>query len=277
MLPLVVFLGFILGYPIVLNIIYSFSDVTFQTIRSPSLLADNIFSNYSKVIRSGAFWQSFGFSLRFALLASFIEVALGLVLAVALEPLLRKRKFLLIFILLPLMIAPVLMGVMYRLLLNDFVGMIPKYFQLLGLQVNLLNPPLLLWTLLGIEILQWTPFAFLIIFAGLQGIPDELIDAGKIDGATSSKLFRHIVLPCLLPSLLISIFIRFVDSFRVFDHIYVLTGGGPGNLTTSMSIYIYKSFFQQEQIGLAVAASMVLMLIFLAPLVLFMKKVIRSS
>jgi len=217
LLPLIIFLLVMLGYPLVCNIIFSFSEVTFRTVKEPVFIG---LENYKEALFSAPFWESFGFSLKFAIAAMSCEVVIGLILAVALEPLLREKKALLTFLLLPLMIAPVLMGIMYRLLLNEFVGIIPQYLALIGIEINLLNPPWIVGTLLLIEILQWTPFALLILFAGLQNVPESLMEAGKIDGASSLGLFRYIILPILTPSIAIAAFIRFVDSFRVFDHIY---------------------------------------------------------
>ncbi len=272
--PLVLFVVAMLGYPFVTNIIYSLSDVSFQTLRSPKLEG---FSNYLETLRDGAFWNALWFSLRFAVIVTVFEVILGLGLALVLEPLLSKRRFLLAFLLLPMMISPALMGVMYRLILNDFVGIIPQYLKLLGINISLLAPDWILFTILLIEILQWTPFAFLILFTSLQGLPGELTEAAKIDGARSSQILRFITLPMMLPAIAIASFIRFIDSFRVFDHIYVLTGGGPGTLTTSISIYIYKNFFQQERLGEAVAASILLLILSLVPLWISMRYTLRSS
>lgn len=272
-IPLAAFLLIMLGYPIVVGIIYSLSDVDFQSLRSPSLIG---FANYRNVLVSPAFRESFGFSLKFALTAAILEVGIALGLALSLEPILRNRKGLLVFLLLPLMVAPVLMGIMYRLLLNDFVGLIPQYFRMFGMNVSLLNPPYIYVTVITIEVLQWTPFAFLIIFAALLAVPDILIEAAEIDGASRFQRLSKIVLPLLVPSLGIASFIRFVDSFRVFDHIYVLTGGGPGRQTTSLSIFIYRAFFQREQIGEAVAAAMLLLAVSLIPLAISMRRILRE-
>ena len=272
-IPLAAFLLIMLGYPIVVGIIYSLSDVDFQSLRSPSLIG---FANYRNVLASPAFRESFGFSLKFALTAVILEVGIALGLALSLEPILRNRKGLLVFLLLPLMVAPVLMGIMYRLLLNDFVGLIPQYFRMFGVNVSLLNPPYIYVTVIAIEVLQWTPFAFLILFAALLAVPDILIEAAEIDGASRFQRLSKIVLPLLVPSLGIASFIRFVDSFRVFDHIYVLTGGGPGRQTTSLSIFIYRAFFQREQIGEAVAAAMLLLAASLIPLAISMRRILRE-
>lgn len=272
--PLLLLLLALLGYPLVTNVIYGFSSVTFENIRSPVWSG---LENYTSVLRDQAFWGALGFSLRFALVCTVCQVLIGFTLALLFEPLLAKRRPLLALLLLPMMISPALMGIMYRLLLDDFVGIVPQYLFLAGFSVNLLTPPLLVPTLIAIEVLQWTPFAFLILYTGLQGVPDELVEAAKIDGAAPLQVFRFVLLPFLVPAIAIAGFVRFIDSFRVFDHIYVLTGGGPGNLTTSISIYIYKMFFQQAQLGPAVAASMLLLILSLIPLWLSMRYVMRGS
>ena len=272
--PLVLFLAVTLGYPLVANLVYSLSEVDFETIRSPELVG---FQNYRAALQDEAFWGALAFSGRFAVVATLAEVGLGLLLALALEPLVSRHKPLLAVLLLPLMVAPVLMGIMYRLILNEFVGLVPQYLSQLGVYVNFLVPPYLVSTLVTIEVLQWTPFAFLILYTALQNVPLQLYEAAKIDGGTAVQLFRHITLPFITPALAITAFVRFIDAFRVFDHIFVLTGGGPGRLTTSISIYIYKNFFQQELIGQAVAASVLLLILALIPLFISMRFVVRAD
>lgn len=272
--PLVLFLVLVLGYPLVADIFYSFSDVDFENIRAPGFSG---LQNYAQVLRDGAFWGALGFSLRFALAAMILEVGLGFALAIILEPILDRHKPLLAILLLPLMIAPVLMGIMFRLILNEFVGPIPQYLAQFDIFISFMTQPYLVPTLVAIEVLQWTPFAFLILFTGLQNIPGELPEAARVDGANPWQMFRYITVPMLVPALAIASFIRFVDAFRVFDHIFVLTGGGPGTLTTSISIYIYKTFFQQQLLGQAIAASMLLLILSLAPLALSMRFVVRRG
>jgi multiple sugar transport system permease protein len=274
LVPLLLLLMVLLGFPFFANIFYSFSSLRFETLRSPSWIG---IGNYVQVLQDSAFWSALGFSARFAIWASLSQLLIGFALALILEPLLSKYKPLLAFLLLPMMISPVLMGIMYRLILNDFVGVIPQYLSMVGIHVSLLTPPYVIPTLIVIEVLQWTPFAFLIFFTALQTIPGDLVEAAKIDGAAPINIFRFITLPLMVPAIAIAGFIRFIDSFRVFDHIFVLTGGGPGTLTTSISIYIYKSFFQQEQLGQAIAASMLLLILSLGPLYISMRYVLRGA
>ncbi len=263
-----------LGFPLATDIVYSVSRVSFATLRHPSLQG---FGNFADTLSDPAFWRAIGFSLRYALVTATVQLLLGLLLAVALEPLLARRPSLMALLLLPMMIAPALMGLMYRLLLNEFVGPLPALLDLFGWEPDLLGPDWVFTTVVTIDVLQWTPFVLLLLFTALQAIPPELFEAARIDGASASQQFRRVTLPLLLPALAICAFLRFIDSFRVFDHIYVLTGGGPGDATTGISQYIYRGFFQQQRLGPAVAASLLLLITSLLLLSLAMGRVLRGA
>ncbi|MCB8881111.1 sugar ABC transporter permease [Acidisoma cellulosilytica] len=254
--PLIAFLVITLGFPLATDLVYSVSTVSFTALWSPHWRG---LGNFVDVLQDPVFWQAAGFSLRFAVIATVAEVALGFALVLILNPLLERHGWLIAFLILPMMISPALIGIMYRLMLNDFVGIIPQYLDMIGIDANLLGPQCVFGTLVVIEVLQWTPFALLALLAAYQAIPAELVEAARIDGGGSLSVFRFVTWPLMLPALGITAFIRFIDSFRVFDQIYVLTGGGPGTMTTSMSLYIYRAFFEKQQIGLAVAASLLLL------------------
>lgn len=270
---LCIFMAVMLGYPTVANIWYSLSDVTFTDIRSPSFAG---LKNFEAQLFNPRMWDAMGFSLQFAIICTVLEVGLALVLVLFLEPILTKRPWLTAFLMLPMMVSPALMGIMYRLILNEFIGIVPQYLEIFGFYVNFLGPESIYLTVVAIEVLQWTPFAFLILLAARQAIPSDLEEAAGIDGAKPLQLIRFVVLPSMLPALVIVAFIRFIDSFRVFDHIFVLTGGGPGNKTTSISIYIYKLFFVQNEVGEAVAVSLVLLLMALALFYFALKLILRN-
>lgn len=272
--PLGTFLVLWLGFPFLTDLVYSLSQISFTTLRRPDLSG---LGNYAAALHDPAFWHAMGFSLRYAVVETIVQVAAGLGLAVALAPILSRHRSLLALILLPLMIAPALNGLMYRLMLNDFVGIIPLYLGMLGLSPNLLGPSWVFVTVAAIDAVQNVPFTVLLVFAALQAIPGDLREAARIDGATAFQEFRSVVLPLLVPLLAIAGLIRFIDSFRVFDHIYVLTGGGPGDATTSISIYIYKAFFAQQHLGLATATSMILLLLSLALLLALARRPIGAA
>ena len=254
--PLAAFLLLFLGFPALVNLVYSVSAVSFETLRSPTLSG---FGNYLTVLQDGEFWRAFGFSLRFGLLTALAECLLGLFLAVFLAPLLSKRPVLLAPLMLPLMVAPAMVGLMYRLVLHEFAGPVPYYlFEWFGDSPAFLDPQTAFWTLAVVEVLQWTPFAFLLFYAAYLAIPDALREAAALDGAGAWKILRFIELPLMMPTLVIAFFIRFIDGFRVFDNIYALTGAGAGGSTTSLSMFIYQAFFKEGAIGKAVAASVIL-------------------
>ena len=255
--PLILFLVLLLGFPLLADLIYSLSDVHFTTLREPGW---NGLANYAAALRDPAFHGALLFSARFALITAAVEVVLGLVLALALEPLLARHGWLTAVLLAPMMLSPALIGTMWRLILNEFVGVVPQYLLAFGIDVDLLGPDWVWSTLALIEILQWTPFAFLILLTARQAIAPELLEAAMIDGASARVRTQAIILPLLAPAIAVTAGIRLIDGFRVFDHIWVLTGGGPGSLTTSASIYIYKGFFQDDQLGRSVAAALILFL-----------------
>lgn len=254
--PLVLFVLAFLGFPALVDLVYSVSDVSFESLRSPTPTG---LGNYRDVLTDPGFWSATAFSLRFATVTSLAECALGLFLAVFLAPLLARRAWLLAPLMLPIMVAPALVGLMYRLVLHEFVGPVPHYlWAWFGDSPSFLGPDTVFTTLVVIEILQWTPFALLLFHLAYQSIPGEVREAAALDGARGWRLFRHVEWPLMLPTLGVALFIRFIDGFRVFDNIYVLTGSGAGGSTTSLSIWIYLAFFKAGDIGRAVAASVLL-------------------
>ena len=255
--PLTVFLLAMLAVPLLIDVVYALSHVTFETLRQPRLEG---FGNFVAVLRDDGFWRAMWFSLRFALVASTAQVIIGLLLAVFLAPLFALVPWLMAVLMLPMMLAPALVGLMYRLLLQDFVGIVPNtWSSWFGDSPAFLTPGTAFWTLATIEVLQWTPFALLILYSAYAAIPGEVREAAALDGAGPLRRLALIDLPWMAPTIAITIFFRFIDSFRVFDNVYVLTGSGAGGSTTTISIFIYEAFFRHNDIGVAVAASLILL------------------
>ena len=267
--PLTALLLVLLAVPLAVDCVYAVSRVTFETLRAPSVVG---LHNFAVVLRDREFWGAMWFSLRFAVLVTAAEMALALTLAIFLAPLLARFAWLMAPLLLPMMVAPALVGLMYRLVLHEFVGAVPYYFVLLtGDSPSFLGPDTAFWTLVGIETLQWTPFALLILYTAYQTIPQEVREAAALDGPGVWQMLRFVELPLMRPTILAVGFIRFIDSFRVFDNVYTLTGAGAGGNTTTISIYIYEAFFRRNDIGVAVAASMVLLALAFAMLTLVLR------
>ena len=271
---LCIFLAFMLGFPSLANLWFSFNDVTFHNLMGEGFAG---FENYRKALGNPKLWEALGYSLRFGIVATIFEVGIALFMVFTLHPLLLRKPWLTAVLMLPIMVSPALMGIMYRLILNEFTGIIPGYLNLLGFHVTLMSRSMIQYTVIAIEVLQWTPFAFIILLTARQSLPYELEEAAAIDGAMGLKYSLRIVLPLISPAIYIVTFIRFIDSFRVFDHIFVLTGGGPGSRTTSISIYIYKLFFQRSELGESVALSFVLLVVSLTLLYFGLKLVVRKE
>jgi multiple sugar transport system permease protein len=262
--PLIAFLLLFLGFPAIVNLVYSISTVGFQNLRSPTITG---LGNYLAVVQDRAFWQATSFSFRFGMLTAIAECLIGLFLAVFLTPLLAKRSVLMAPLMLPLMVAPAMIGLMYRLVLHEFAGPVPYYlFMWFGDSPAFLDVNNAFKTLIVVETLQWTPFAFLLFYVAYSAIPLDVREAASLDGASAWRILWSIELPLMTPTLVIAFFIRFIDGFRVFDNVYALTGSGAGGSTTSLSIYIYQAFFKDGLIGKAVSASVVLFIASLAVL-----------
>lgn len=273
--PMVIFLLLFLGFPALVNLVYSVSTVSFLTLRSPEISG---FANYLAVLSDGNFWRAIWFSLRFGVITALAECFLGFFLAIFLGPLFERRSWLLAIIMLPLMVAPALVGLMYRLVLHEFVGPVPHYLWMwFGSAPAFLSAANAFWTLVVVETLQWTPFAFLLFYMAHRAIPLEIREAAQIDGSTAWDILWRIEIPLMAPTIAIALFIRFIDGFRVFDNVYVLTGSGPGGVTRSLSIYIYEAFFRQGEIGPAVAASVLLFIASFAVLFLIGQALARRS
>jgi multiple sugar transport system permease protein len=170
------------------------------------------------------------------------------------------------------MIAPSLMAVMYRLILNENIGIVPGILQKFGIEISIFDQRYIFWTLVTLDALQYTSFAFLLIYAALQNMPSEVYESAAIDGASGRQIIAKITIPILKPAIAIIAMLRLIDSFRTFDTIYIMTGGGPGTSTQTIGIHIYKTAFITGDFGMASAMS-VLLVMLLAP---FMPFIIRQ-
>jgi multiple sugar transport system permease protein len=208
-----------------------------------------------------ALWQTFIYTVS----ALVLEFALGLGLALLLDSQIRARNFFRSLLLIPMMLPPVVVAVVWRLMYNPTFGMINGTLKGWGLDTSRLtwiaSPTFALPSAILVDVWQWTPFVFLILLAGLQGIPQEPYEAAMIDGSSAWQTFRNITLPLLKPAILIALLLRTMDLLRIFDQVFILTQGGPGFATETISLYIYKTAFRFFDFGYAAAMSFVLLVL----------------
>lgn len=266
--PLLILLCVLVIWPIYLGIRTSLSN----DLLSEFEITPAGFCNYRAIISEPNFWNALRFTTIFAIVVTIFEGVLGFLLALVFDRKFPGKRTLFSMVLVPIMIAPSLMAVMYRLILNENIGIIPGFLQNFGWDISIYDQKYIFFTLVILDAIQYTSFAFLLIYAGLQNIPQEIYESAAIDGAKYRQVVLRITLPILKPALAIIAMLRLIDSFRTFDTIYILTGGGPGTTTQTIGIYIYKTAFITGDFGMASAASVILVIL-LAP---FMPKIIKQ-
>jgi len=179
-------------------------------------------------------------------------------------------------LLIPVMIAPVVAGFQFRMIYHDQFGPLNYMIELLTFGkwrgfAWVADPNVALTAVMLTDVWQWTPFLMLIVLAGLQSISPELYEAARVDGATPWGSFRHITVPLLLPFVVIGILIRAMDCFKLFDIIYLVTGGGPGNITETVSFYTYLQGFKFFSLGYTAALAFVQLIVIIIIAQIFLK------
>jgi len=221
--------------------------------------------NFSRLFSDQFFLAALGHTLLYATSALTLEFLLGLGLAVLMNNQLRGRSFFRAALLVPMMLPTVVAGVVWRLMLNPNFGAVNGTLKGMGLNTSALtwtsSPRLAMLSVVAVDVWQWTPFMFLILLAGLQAIPQEPYEAALIDGSSGWQTFRHVTLPLLKPAILVALLLRTMDLLRVFDQVFILTEGGPGFATETISLYIYRTAFRFSDFGYAAAMSFVLLII----------------
>jgi multiple sugar transport system permease protein len=146
---------------------------------------------------------------------------------------------------------------------NGSIGFINYLFQSVGLSAQgwLGDPTMAIFTVVVADIWQWTPFVILVVLAGLEGLPREPFEAAKMAGASPRQTFQYITLPLLKPVLIVVLLFRIADAFRIFDKIWIMTGGGPGTASSSLSVLIYKESFQSGRFGTAAVMSIFMLVV----------------
>lgn len=193
------------------------------------------------------------------------ELALGLALALLVDSLGRGRGFLRTVLLIPMLLPPVVAAVIWRLIYNPQFGLLNGSLRAFGLDTTQLT-----WTngeggallsVILVDVWEWTPFVFLLVSAALQSLPQEALEAARVDGASRWRIFRDIELPLLRPVLVLAALLRGMDLIRIFDPIFILTQGGPGFATETISLYIYRTAFRFFDFGYAAAMSVLLLVL----------------
>lgn len=260
-LPAYLVLGAILIYPAVYNIWLSFWSWRLTTPHLSRFVGPD---NYVRLLTVNPdFWGVTRFTLGFTVATIALEFVLGLVSALLLYGLVRGRRLLTSFLLTPYMVAPIAVGLGWRLMWDRDIGVVNFAIGVIGLaKVNWLAETWpAFWAVVLTEVWRSTPFVTMILLAGLTALPNDVFEAAHVDGANRWQTFRRITFPLILPPLVVSLMFQTIFKLRVFDIPYILTEGGPGTSTMPYGLFIQRIYFRYFDVGNAAAVSVVLLLL----------------
>ena len=217
------------------------------------------FSNYTRMLHDHLFLTAAFQTLIYAVAALVLEFLLGLGLALLVDSFARGRSVIRAGLLMPMLLPPVLAAVIWRLIYNPQFGILNAMLARLGINTTHLtwtnSSASALFSVILVDVWEWTPFVFLLLSAGLQAVPVEPLEAARIDGANYWQILRDVILPYLKPVILLALLLRSMDLLRIFDQVMILTQGGPGSSTETVSLYIYRTAFRFFDFGYAAAMS----------------------
>ena len=257
-IPTVFLLIMLTVYPLIYAVIASFHVINIRT-------GENVFvgfKNFIEIFKDQYFWNAFKNTIIFTGVGVTIEFTLGLILALFLSSKIVGRNIFRSLLLSPMMLPPIVVAVIFKIIYIPEFGIINWLLGLFGIRGILWEASVhtALPSLILVDIWEWTPFMFLILLAGLQSLPLEPYEAAVVDGASGSQIFRYITFPLLKPVIVIALLLRTMDTLRIFDQIFIMTGGGPANTTETLSLYIYRHGFRFYNIGYATAMSFLLLI-----------------
>ncbi|HET6948423.1 MAG TPA: sugar ABC transporter permease, partial [bacterium] len=254
MAPPVVLLATLVAYPLIYNV-----GLSLRNYRTGEFVG---LHNFARAFADPTFFASLRATGVYVTAALSVELLLGLGLALLVHRTIRSgwaRTLVYLLFIIPMVTPPVAAGVIARLIYTPTYGVLNVILQALGGSGEILwlsRADTAMFAVVSVDVWQWMPFVFLVCFAGLQAVPQDAVEAALVDGAGGWHLFRQIELPYLSSLLLLVLIFRFTDTFRVFDHVLVLTGGGPGASTEFLSVYLYRIAFKFFNLSYAAAVSL---------------------
>jgi multiple sugar transport system permease protein len=254
--PAVLYLLALSIYPTIYSLWIAFHN---YSLYRRDLVSFSGIDNFTDLLDSDVFKQSFVVTLVFAAAAVFIELVLGFAIAVLLDRKMRGANVLRTLLMIPVLISPVAMGLTFRYIFAPTYGLLTYLLRL----VHIPSPD---WTVsvtwalpvvIFADVWQWTPFVALILLSGMQSVSTEVTEAAELDGLTEWQKLWRIVVPLIRPVLLVVVLIRLIDSIRMFDLVFVMTRGGPGSTTEVLSLFSYVTGFASGDMGSASAIAWV--------------------
>ena len=233
--------------------------------------------NYIRVLSDPDYWASLSATATYVFLSVTFELIIGLTIALALQSQKWFTNFTRSFLLAPMFITPIAVGLMFRFFLNDQLGAIPYYLDQVGLSYDFFGSGRALISLAFIDVWQWTPFMVLLLLAGLESIPKQPVEAARVDGANRFYIFRRVTLPMLSPILIVAVLLRGLDALKVFEYVYATTRGGPGIETKTIQYLTYQNGISYFRLAEASAMAFILLIIVMGVIVLLFRRLERVN
>ncbi|MFD1632847.1 carbohydrate ABC transporter permease [Haloplanus ruber] len=277
LLPSIATLAVLSIIPLVVMIYLSFHEVNFTPVNEVIFLG---FGNYTQMAADGNFWNSWRVTLFYVAGSLGLQLGLGILIAVMLHRVSRGENLLTSIIIMPMMIAPVVVGLLWQFLLDPSFGLYTYMLNQVGLFVDqpiLANSTSALVSIIIMDTWQWTPLVVLIILARVKSIPQHLYEAASVDGATGITQFRHVTLPLLKPAIAIALLLRSMDLMRYFAKVFITTGGGPSSSTKVIGLYVYERALRFFNLGYGSATGLVLLIVTILMGLMFVETIMGGA
>ena len=274
MAPLLSVMAVAVGFPLLYSFWLGFTS--YQLVSGG--VADFVgLDNYTRVLSDPDYWASLSATASYVFLSVTFEVIIGLSLALALQSQKWLTNFTRSFLLAPMFITPIAVGLMFRFFLNDQLGAIPHFLGQVGLSYDFFGSGKALITLSFVDVWQWTPFMVLLLLAGLESIPKQPLEAARVDGANRWYIFRRVTLPMLSPILIVAVLLRGLDALKVFEYVYATTRGGPGIETKTIQYLSYQTGISYFRLAEASAMAFILLIIVMGIIVILFRRLERVN
>lgn len=270
LMPALIFLGITALFPLLYSVYLSFFRLKINLPNQKMLFVG--VENYLKLFSDRLLKISTANTLWFAVVSVLCETVLGIVVAMVICSNKFWTKIVTSIFIIPMIMAPVAIGTLWRMMLDASTGIINYFINILGIEsISFLsNPKTAMGSVIFVNIWQLTPWVTIITAAALKNLSEETLQAAIVDGASAFQIFRKIVLPLIKPVLVIILMIRFIDAFKVFDTVYVMTGGGPGTATEMLPNYIYKQGLRYFDAGYAASLAIMFVIVMTLCSILFL-------
>jgi multiple sugar transport system permease protein len=272
-LPLLATFISAVGYPLLYSLYLSMTNYRITSRLNTRFVG---LDQYRDVLSNQAYWSAMQVTAIFVLFAVGLELIIGLSIALALQRQKKIRNLTRSFLLTPMFVTPIAVGLMFRFLLNQQLGAIPTFLEKLGISYDFFGSGKALFTIILIDTWQWTPFMVLLILAGLESLSQQPFEAARVDGAGAFYTFRRVTLPMLAPILTVAILIRSLDAMKVFEYVYATTRGGPGIETETIQYFTYQTGIQFYRLGNASAMAYLMLIMVMILVVILFKRIEKA-